>query len=69
MYNWHTPRLHDKLYIDELVDMLRNSGCPGVFINEEVPSLHILMFADDVTLLNDTIDRKGSNTTKCTTVI
>ena len=45
------------LYIDELVDMLRNSGCPGVFINEEVPSLHILMFADDVTLLNDTIGR------------
>ena len=45
------------LYIDELVDMLRNRGCPGVFINEEVPSLHILIFADDVTLLNDTIGR------------
>jgi hypothetical protein len=45
------------LYIDELVDMLQNSGCSGVFINSQVPSLHIIMFADDVTILNDTIGR------------
>ena len=40
-----------------MVDMLQNSGCSGVFINSQVPSLHIIMFADDVTLLNDTIGR------------
>ena len=36
--------------------MLRDM-CPGLYVSEQYPSVHILMYADDLTLVNDTVGR------------
>ena len=37
--------------------MYRNSGIPGVFLNENAHSVHMIMYADDICAVNDTIGR------------
>jgi len=34
-----------------------NDTCPGVLINESMPNIHMLLDADDVALVTDTIGR------------
>ena len=45
------------LYIGELVDMMKDKGCKGVYINEEVPNLMIILYADDIAECSDTVGR------------
>ena len=45
------------LYIGELLQLLRQAGCLGIFIEESAPNVLILMFADDVSMCADTIGR------------
>ena len=42
-----SPRLFI-LYIDELINMLAAFGTPGIFVNDSVSSLHMIMYADDI---------------------
>ena len=46
-------------YIGELVDMMKDKGCKGVYINEEVtlPNLMIILYADDIAEGSDTVGR------------
>ena len=44
------------LYLNEFVHMC-NDACPGLFINESMPSVHMPLYADDVAMVNDTISR------------
>ena len=48
------------LYIDELINMFAASGTPGIFVNDYVSSLHMIMYADDICAVNDTIGRVQS---------
>ena len=48
------------LYIDELINMLAACGTPGIFVNESVSSLHMIMYADDICAVNDTVGRVQS---------
>jgi len=34
-----------------------NDACPGLFINESLPNLPMLLYADDVAMVDDTTDR------------
>ena len=45
------------LYIDELINMLAACGTPGIFVNDSVSSLHMIMYADDICAVNDTVGR------------
>ena len=45
------------LYINELVNIFINTICTGLYLDEDNPSLHMLMFADDIVLINDTVGR------------
>jgi len=45
------------LYINELVKFCNIAGCNGLFINEIYHNVHMLMFADDIAILNDSIGR------------
>ena len=45
------------LYINELVKFCNITGCNGLFINEMYSNVHILMFADDIAIVNDSIGR------------
>ena len=42
------------LYLNELVRMC-NDACPGLFINESMPNVYVLLYADDGAMINDTI--------------
>ena len=44
------------MYVNELAQMLRDM-CPGLYVSEQYPSVHILVYADDLTLVNDTVGR------------
>ena len=44
-------------YIGELVDMMRDKGCKGVYINEEVPNLMIILYAYEIAEGSDTVGR------------
>ena len=44
-------------YIGELVDMMEDKGCKGIYINEEVPDLVIILYADDTAEGSDTVGR------------
>ena len=44
-------------YIGELVDMMRDKGCKGVYINKEVPNLLNILYADDIAEGSDTVGR------------
>ena len=45
------------LYINQLVHICRISGNPGIYLDEECPSVHVLMYADDLAMVNDTVGR------------
>ena len=41
------------LYIGELIELLYNSGCTGIYIDEKAPNVMVLLFADDVAFCAD----------------
>ena len=45
------------LYIDELVTMCNQLQCPSVFVDEDFPNFHLLMYADDICIVNDSVGR------------
>ena len=45
------------MYIDTLVKMLNDAECSGIFVNETLPNLLLLMYADDIALCADTVGR------------
>ena len=45
------------LYINELVNSCNIAGCNGLFVNEMYPNVHMLMYADDIAIFNDSIGR------------
>ena len=45
------------LYVNELVRLLDELGCPGMRIDEAFSNVNLLMYADDIALMNDTIGR------------
>ena len=45
------------LYISELIDMLGELGCHGIYVNEYAKNIMILLYADDMALIADTIGR------------
>ena len=45
------------MYIDILVKMLNDAECSGIFVNETLPNLVLLMYADDIALCADTVGR------------
>ena len=45
------------LNIAELIDMLDELGCYGIYVNEDAKNIMILLYADDMALIADTIGR------------
>ena len=45
------------LYIGELIDMLDEHGCHGIYVNEDAKNIMILLYTDDMALIADTIGR------------
>ena len=45
------------LYISELVDMMENEGCQGVYVDEQNPNILMFMYADDTASGTDTVSR------------
>jgi hypothetical protein len=45
------------LYINILAAMCSQSGNHGIYMNETYPSVHLLMYADDLAMINDTVGR------------
>ena len=45
------------LYLEELVDMCKSAGCDGIFISENIDNVGLLLYADDLAFLNDTVGR------------
>ena len=45
------------LYISELVDMMKNEGCQGVYVDEQNPNILMFMYADDIASGTDTVSR------------
>lgn len=45
------------MYIGGLVDMLKENGCQGVYVSEEVPNLMVLLYADNIVNGADTVGR------------
>ena len=45
------------LYIGELIDMLDELGCHGIHVKEDAKNIMILLYADDMALIADTIGR------------
>jgi hypothetical protein len=45
------------LYINKLVKFCNIAGCDGLFINEVHPIVHMLMFAEDIAIFDDSIGR------------
>ena len=45
------------LYVGEIVTMLEEADCKGVFINDDIPNLTSLLFADDLAVCADTVGR------------
>ena len=45
------------LYLNELINMLYNYNCPGIYLNESAPNVQALFYADDICIFNDTIGR------------
>ena len=44
-------------YIGELVQMLKDSGCEGTFVNEDFTGIKILLYADDIATSGDLVGR------------
>ena len=49
------------LYVNELVHMFREFHCPGIYIDNDFPTFNMLMYADDIAIINDTIGRLQSS--------
>ena len=45
------------IYLMELNKMLLNSNCPGIFLDNNYPDVHLLMYADDICIMADTVGR------------
>ena len=45
------------LFINELITLFNNSNCQGIYIDEQVPNVISLMFADDIANVTDTVGR------------
>ena len=45
------------LYINELVNMCRRLLCPGIYVDEELSDFQLLMYADDICMINDSVGR------------
>ena len=43
--------------IVELVQMLKDSGCEGTFVNEDFTDIKILLYADDIATGGDSVGR------------
>ena len=41
----------------ELIELLHNSGCTGIYIDEKAPNVMVLLFADDVAFCADSVYR------------
>lgn len=48
------------LYLNEFVDQLKSNNAPGIYISEEFPCINILLYADDLSELADTVGRLQS---------
>ena len=44
-------------YIGELVDMMKERGCQGAYINKEISNLNIIFNADDIAEGSDPVGR------------
>ena len=45
------------LYINELMENMKNMGCQGIYIDENAPNIMMLYFADDIVDGADTVGR------------
>ena len=45
------------LYVAEIVTMLEEADCKGLFLNADVPNITSLLFADDLVIFADTVGR------------
>ncbi len=45
------------LYINELVNMCRELNCPSLYVDDNFPDFHLLMYADDICIVNDSVGR------------
>ena len=45
------------LYINELVNMCRRLLCPGIYVDEELSDFQLLMYADDICMITDSVGR------------
>ena len=43
------------IYLGELIEMMRK--CKGIFVDDEIPEINILLYADDLVLCADTPGR------------
>ena len=61
MHSWYKTGMHVEPillhFVGELVTMFKDAECQGVFIDENVPNLMGLLFADDVVAGADTVGR------------
>ena len=44
-------------YIEELIEMLKSSGCRGIYIDEFAGNVRALFFADDVAICSEIVGR------------
>ena len=45
------------LFIYELITLFTNSNCQGIYIDEQVPNIISLMFADELANVTDIVRR------------
>jgi hypothetical protein len=43
------------IFLNEFIDLLESANCKGIFVDEHVPNLLQLMFADDMAHTEDTV--------------
>ena len=45
------------LYLNELTQMIEENNCPGVYVNEHHPNITLLLYADDIVIVGDQVNR------------
>ena len=45
------------MFINSLIEQFKDNGCQGIFINNEFPNVCILLYADDISCVSDTVRR------------